>query len=106
MSFKKGLTLSTLAEVFTTTKLAATIGTEVWRTTAELGYLEVNVICLCKSPVDLYWGEWHFPLLTLILTEITSMQLQNKQASRSLDVYTTTQFPSKITDTLYKKYVN
>jgi hypothetical protein len=32
-------------------------------TTAGLGYLEVNVICLCKSPhwaiVDPHKGEWH-----------------------------------------------
>jgi hypothetical protein len=29
---------------------AASIGTEVNGTTAGLGYLEVNVICPCKSP--------------------------------------------------------
>jgi hypothetical protein len=37
-------------------------------TTAELCYLEVNVICPCKSPhwtvdnvrtADTHWGEWH-----------------------------------------------
>jgi hypothetical protein len=59
--------------------LAASIGTGwppllVQRcngTTAGLGYLEVNVICPCKSPhraigrlssvrtVDPHWGEWH-----------------------------------------------
>ncbi len=39
-----------------------------------------------------------FPLLTLTLTTITSMQIQNKQASsRPLHVHTTMQPPSKIT---------
>jgi hypothetical protein len=59
--------------------------------TAGLGYLEVNVICPCKSP---HWIGWlvsalsipsgengAIPLLTLTLTTITSVQLQNKQAS-------------------------
>jgi hypothetical protein len=38
-----------------------------------------------------------FPLLTLTLTTITSMQIQNKHASRPLHVNTTMQPPSKIT---------
>ncbi len=37
------------------------------------------------------------PLLTLTLTTITSMQLQNKQTSKPLHVHTNMQPPSKIT---------
>ncbi len=74
--------------------------------TAGLGYLEVYVICHANLPL----GGWlmsalsisiaenvRIPLLTLILTTITSMQLLNKQAHRPLHVHTTMQPPSKIT---------
>ncbi len=70
---------------------------------AGLGYLEVSVICPCKYThwavevdysvriVDPQWGDGTIPLLTLALTPIMSMQLQNKQASIPLYVHTTKQ---------------
>jgi hypothetical protein len=48
----------------------------------------------CRSPVG---RMAKIPLLTLTLTTITSMQLQNKQASRPPHVHTTMQPPSKTT---------
>jgi hypothetical protein len=73
-------------------------------TSAGLGYLEVNVICPCKSPhwamdwtVDPHGENGSNPLLTLTLTTITSMQIQNKQASTPHHAHSTMQPPSKIT---------
>ncbi len=83
-------------------------------TTAGLGYLEVKVICPCKSPhwavdslvsalsIPMHVENGSNPLLTLTLTTITSMQTQNKQASTPLHVHSTMQPLSKIT--VYRMY--
>ncbi len=74
-------------------------------TTAGLGYLEVNMICPCNLPigrwtsvrtVDPHGANGSNPLLTLTLTTITSMQIQNKQASTPHHVHSTIQPSSKI----------
>jgi hypothetical protein len=70
------------------------------------GYLEVMWFvhanlpigrCTSVRTVDPHGENGSKPLLTLTLTTITSMQIQNKQASTPHHVHSTMQPPSKIT---------
>ncbi len=69
-------------------------------TTAGLGYLEVNLICPCKSPnwavrlsgvrtVDPHWGEWHNSSADCIPNHNYVNAAPDKQASRLPHVHTT-----------------
>ncbi len=77
-------------------------------TTAGLSYLEVNVICPCKSPhwavnyrvsalrtVDPHWGEWHNFSADFNPNHNHINAAPNKQVSRPPHVYTTMQPPKQ-----------